>query len=357
MCNPKNPHTLGEVAYFSESAYITNDVVEALYELAETPEDKEKLSRLGFVKNAFEATAGTLSFAERKVNFTSIEKSLSFYEDDLSGSLSDEINTEKERYLGEVEAKITAKDWLGLALIAPAFSGRLSKLYADTMKNLFEVGKKTASDEIKTVSPPTDRDLPGVLRSQAFAQENYIQTQMATTTQTEVLYNIQRGATTEFTMQQVRKALDNKIAKMVRASGTQAMMGAFAGGRMSVFEKNKDKIYAFQYTAVLDSRTTRFCLSMNGRVVSMESADFFSFSPPNHVGCRSFWVEILADEFIKPAIEDIPDSIPRDRTGMTNFQDLQKIIPYKPKSAATPEETRKQREGVVRQLITDLSQK
>lgn len=188
---------------------------------------------------------------------------MNFYEDDLSSSLSDAINTEKESFLSDIQAKITAKDWIGLALVAPAFGGALSKLYADTMKNVFEIGKKTASDEMKLVSPPTERDVPGVFRAQAFAQENYIQTQMATTAQTEVLYNIQRGATVEFTMAQARKALDSKIAKMVRASGTQAMMGAFNGGRMSVFERNKDKIYAFQYTAVLDNRTTRFCMSMN----------------------------------------------------------------------------------------------
>jgi hypothetical protein len=40
---------------------------------------------------------------------------------------------------------------------------------------------------------------------------------------------------------------------------------------------------------------------------------------------------------------------------LTNFQDLQKIIPYKPKSAATPEEKRVQREGVLRQLVKDLT--
>lgn len=126
---------------------------------------------------------------------------------------------------------------------------------------------------------------------------------------------------------------------------------------MSVFEKYKDRIYAFQYSAVLDGRTTRFCQSMNGRVVAWNSPEFFSFSPPNHVHCRSFWSEILTDEFIKPAIDDIPDSIPRDRTGMTNFQDLQKIIPYKPRSAITPDEARIQRDGVIKQLISDLSQK
>lgn len=46
-----------DVAYFAESAYITNEVVEALLALCETPEDQQKLARMGFVKNAFESRA------------------------------------------------------------------------------------------------------------------------------------------------------------------------------------------------------------------------------------------------------------------------------------------------------------
>ena len=42
--------------------------------------------------------------------------------------------------------------------------------------------------------------------------------------------------------------------------------------------------------------------------------------------CRSFWVEILMDEAIKPKITGVPKSINRDRTGYTNFQDLQKVV-------------------------------
>lgn len=218
MCNPKNPHTPGEVAYFSESALITNEVIEALYELAESPEDVAKLQRLGFVKNMYEEKAGVLTFAERKVNFTSIEKTLSFYEESLSSDLSNEINSEKDRYLGELEKKVEAKDWIGIALLAPAFGGRLSKIYADAMKQSFEVGKKTASDEMKQIAPTTERDIPGVLRSQSLAMEEHISKNIETVAQTELLYNVQRGADVAFTMGQVRKALDLKISKMVRAS-------------------------------------------------------------------------------------------------------------------------------------------
>lgn len=41
-----NTNHANEVAYFAESQYITNEIVDILYSLCETPEDKAKLVRL-----------------------------------------------------------------------------------------------------------------------------------------------------------------------------------------------------------------------------------------------------------------------------------------------------------------------
>lgn len=153
-------HTHNEVAYFAESALITNDVIEGILALCETPEDQQKLARMGFVKNAFESKAGSLTFSERKINLTSIEKSLAFAEDELTGQLTTQIEAQKQEYLTRMKSTIEAKDWIGLALLVPTFGGKLSKSYADTMSNLFEVGKKTASNELQVASPGTDRDIP-----------------------------------------------------------------------------------------------------------------------------------------------------------------------------------------------------
>jgi hypothetical protein len=138
MQNTKQ-YTDGEKMYFSESAMITNDIVDVLYGLCATPEDKAKLSKMGFVKNSYENQAGALSFAERKVNFTSIEKSMNFYEEDVVIKLSGEINKMKEDYLDKVENTIKAKDWESLATIKPKSDGDISKIYSENMKAVFEV--------------------------------------------------------------------------------------------------------------------------------------------------------------------------------------------------------------------------
>ena len=101
-------------------------------------------------------------------------------------------------------------------------------------------------------------------------------------------------------------------------------------------------------------RTTNLCQSLNGRVIAKGDPDFYRLQPPNHPKCRSFWVEILNTEFIKPKISTIPASIPRNSTGYTTFQDLKVIKPYQPKVAATIKEAKDKREGVLDNTIKQL---
>jgi hypothetical protein len=71
-----------------DNPIITNDIIDELYKLAESPEDIEKMKALGFVKNAFEERAGVLTFAERKANLASIERGFDAYQATLVASIS-----------------------------------------------------------------------------------------------------------------------------------------------------------------------------------------------------------------------------------------------------------------------------
>ena len=95
------------------------------------------------------------------------------------------------------------------------------------MKSIFDIGKKTASDEMGIQVPATSKDISGIYLAQAQALEDKMTSDIANTAKEEALYNIQRGATLAFTIEQIDRALDNKIQKIILASGTQAIGGAF----------------------------------------------------------------------------------------------------------------------------------
>jgi hypothetical protein len=79
------------------------------------------------------------------------------------------------------------------------------------------------------------------------------------------------------------------------------VMGAINLGRETVFESEPDRVYAFQYSAILDDRTSDLCRSLDGIIVKPWSKQYHAIKPPNHWNCRWIFVEILTDEPYKPA--------------------------------------------------------
>lgn len=71
---------------------------------------------------------------------------------------------------------------------------------------------------------------------------------------------------------------------------------SFNRGRSISFKQYSDDIFAYRYTAVLDSRTTAYCRKMDGSVFQSNDPNFALVTPPNHFGCRSFWTPITKVE-------------------------------------------------------------
>lgn len=59
-----------------------------------------------------------------------------------------------------------------------------------------------------------------------------------------------------------------------------------------------DFVEAFEYSAILDSRTTDFCRAYDGRVFLKDDTIWRSITPPNHFNCRSTLIPVtILDEF------------------------------------------------------------
>ena len=100
--------------YFKESAAITNEEIAALWELAETEEEKAELKRLGFIRNSYEAKAGKLTFAERKVNLESIEKSFDLLEARFMKEITQINDKAKKEFMLQFKKALETKDFSAL---------------------------------------------------------------------------------------------------------------------------------------------------------------------------------------------------------------------------------------------------
>jgi SPP1 gp7 family putative phage head morphogenesis protein len=59
-----------------------------------------------------------------------------------------------------------------------------------------------------------------------------------------------------------------------------------------------DFIVAYEYSAIIDDRTTDFCKNYDGRIYAKDDPIWDSLKPPNHFNCRSVIIPILVgDEY------------------------------------------------------------
>lgn len=64
-------------------------------------------------------------------------------------------------------------------------------------------------------------------------------------------------------------------------------------------------LWGYEYVAVMDDRTTDLCVELDGVRQPKDSAFWSRFTPPNHYGCRSQYIEIFTDQRIAE-----PTSVP-----------------------------------------------
>lgn len=78
----------------------------------------------------------------------------------------------------------------------------------------------------------------------------------------------------------------NKLEALVRTNLTNVYNEA----RMDEFEKEPELIQAYQFSAIMDGRTTDICESLHGKIFSPSEAR--AYLPPRHYNCRSVMVPI-----------------------------------------------------------------
>lgn len=78
----------------------------------------------------------------------------------------------------------------------------------------------------------------------------------------------------------------NKLEALVRTNLTNVYNEA----RMDEFEKDPEQIQGYEYSAIMDGRTTDICEALHGKIFSPGEAR--SYMPPRHFNCRSVLVPI-----------------------------------------------------------------
>lgn len=291
-------------------------------------EARSDLKKKGFVFNDFESEAWRpLTFAERKVNFTSLKKAVDKFGKTLNAQTDDALVRMKDDLLTQVKNAVEKSDIAAVGKIKAKYTGEIAGALTDVQKEMFEIGKQSAAAEMGVKAVATAGEVKGAMRVQNQKLVEALGNDMeaaASKAVTELAAKKGGSITNTGTAEAVAAAsaaIDKAVGAAKGTMQTLSVIGSLNMGRTAVFERYPEKVYAMQYSAIIDDRTTDICLSLDGRVVPPGSEDFYKFSPPRHYNCRSIWVEILQDEEFKPDLDAVPSRIPANAT-IDTFEDL-----------------------------------
>lgn len=200
----------------------------------------------------------------------------------------------------EVEIKTKEK-------IKPFGTSDKTRLFEKALE--FVLQPDEAIEWLTTRAPTLKSQLP-IYTSQAFTVSGIEKERILAEVQIQLEKALSRGASVKQTMQAVddifqkyratgeiiggELSTPNRLETIVRTN-----LGlAYNAGRKAAFESPgvAQFLEAYQYSAVLDPRTTDFCVDHDGVTRPINDVIWSSIWPPNHFNCRSIVVSVIKGE-------------------------------------------------------------
>lgn len=292
-------------------------------------EELDNLKKKSFSKSKYNFRP--LTFAEQKVDLEWLSKKIQEFEARFDDEFSVIAGKQKAKILEQIKKAVEKNDLEALSSIKAGSNKELEKLILDIRKEVFNYGKYTASTELWFEVPKTSQEIKAYMTLESRNMANKVVDVIESKSKEVVTQLVWRNnwsitaLATATAVADVGEKLDGVLSKVQKSTNTLSVISSINIGRGVVYNQNVDKIYAYQYSAILDGRTTDRCLSLDGRVLKPGSPEVINYAPPQHNNCRSILVWILIDETFKPKITGVPQYIDPVRD-INNAGDLKR--PY-----------------------------
>lgn len=270
-----------------------------------------------------------LTKAERRVKFSEIEAFLDIKEQNLVKEMTNILLSEKSSLLKTFRKAIENKDYNTLQQISLSLTGKLSETFRKYMKELFEFGKMKSSYEIGKPVPQTTKEINERIKEEAAFLAAYNQDKLLEELKNISAVCIMENVDPEESMKRITGKFDTFLNSNVPASASLVTSGELNNGRKFTFEKYKNDLYGYQWSAILDYRTCNYCQSMDGSVIGVNDKAFNEFRPGEvHFNCRCIWVGITKEEVEPPPFTGVPVGLkPQSQMPTWEFKDIGYPLP------------------------------
>ena len=284
------------------------------------PKDKKK------GKGEFTADQRTLTKYELKVSFSKIERDL----DELQAAYMDRLKGAFEDMRVAVEADIR-RTWEPTLEYATSFqklpkSDNLLATFQAFLKDGMQRGRASLISELpgakfaEASMPDADLDdALAYLRAKAFWVSGVTDQKILADVRQALLQGVSNGDTLSEIMDRLRDIFKPYVEESRDANGVLLeparletivrtnLIDTYNQGRLVQGELANEYLEGWQYSAILDTRTTEVCRHLDGKVFEAGDKRVHALRPPRHFNCRSVMVPIVIGETIEDADKITPE--------------------------------------------------
>lgn len=261
-----------------------------------------------------------LTMQEERCNFEYLNEQFNELQDEMQKELTEMTDEEIDKFLATAEKRINAGDIAAIALLGLLIRGKVKKVIDEKLVAAYEVGKKTATNEINKAA---ESDATGKSLTIDRAATPLEQTQLKNldvsditdgfiseieqTAKGNIKNAIAVGAATAAIITTTKEKMKKTADKMI-SNLSATLIGQYVNrGRKQVFEQNIKRIVSFQRSEILDGRTCEMCRELDELTVKAD--DPMAQMDLVHSFCRGVWIPIFLVDEIQPDITGIPSNV------------------------------------------------
>jgi hypothetical protein len=247
-----------------------------------------------------------LTLAEEKLDLDAYRSQFEKGEKEISDTVaimgaalaSDIMKRSKAYYNGEKFGKLDDK-------VKEVIKTNTKKLSEQQLEQ-YEFGKTQAVNEIGVSGRiATPKEVKQVAKDTAVLEANKLQQDLESSAQFTVNSAKQKGAKVTESMQAVKSGLDVIVARQAMLFGGLQTSSMINKAKRDVHNEYKSLISFEQYSAIIDSRTSGICRSLDNRVDKVGNLPV----PPLHGNCRSTLVSVMKTQDPQPEFNPVPKSV------------------------------------------------
>lgn len=261
---------------------------------------------------------------EKKINFAQMNRQIDAFEYDSGLAMGKLITKTKDELISTIiRSKIIEdREYGKIDKLDLKYIGDMRLLWKDILRKGFKLGRGTAREEINKRRYANVPPVPGLppedaldfFEKKAFwlagTEKAFILNKTKAilydgvkngVTNNKLIYNLEEFfeeyKVEQLTPQRVLMPV-NEIPGRIEVIVRTNSMDAYNQGRMAMFRDPVVAAFvvAYQYSAIMDLRTSPICQRLDGKIYKANDPIWASITPPNHFQCRTILVPILGDE-------------------------------------------------------------